>query len=277
MDYELMPDKLLIDGNSKPNVSFVPYAAEAPIVKGKSRLTQHMISLITKGEKLIYTNGRPLHITPKTILLLSSGNYLFTEKLDGLERVKSILIFFDREYLQNIIKVSAHPSKNNSEKIPYSLFDKDEYLNNFINSVETLLSSNIFSESMQAAKLNELLVYLFNKYPETLHNFQDVSEALTIEERIQNAAQQNVFNNLSVSELAFLCHVSLPTFKRKFHQLYNLSPGKWMQLQRITTAAALLHKGVKPSEVYLQVGYENHSSFSQAFKEHFEVLPKDYK
>lgn len=276
MDYELMPDKLQINGNSKPNVSFLPYASEIPIVKGKSRLTQHMISLITKGEKLIYTNGRPLHINSEKILLLSAGNYLFTEKLDGTERIKSILVFFDREYLQNIIKTNAALPTINSEKTPYAFIPKDEYLDHFISSVESLLNSDIFSESLQVAKLNELLVYLFNRYPQTLYNFQDVSEVLTVEERIQKAMQQNIFNNLTVSELAFLCHVSLPTFKRKFQKLYNETPGKWMQVQRITLAAELLNKGGKPSEVYLQVGYENHSSFSQAFKDHFGVLPKDY-
>ncbi|MEN2402914.1 AraC family transcriptional regulator [Flavobacterium sp. MC2016-06] len=276
MDYVLMPDKLLIDGSSKPNVAFVSYASEVPIVKGKSRLTQHMISLITHGEKIIYTDGRPISLNSKSILLLSAGNYLFTERLDGSEKVKSILVFFDSKYLQNIVNANSLSHNNDLEKAPYAIIDKDDYLSSFISSVESLLNFDVFSEAMQAAKLNELLVYLYTKYPEVLHNFQDVSIVNTTEERIQKITQQNVFNNLSVSELAFFCHVSLPTFKRKFQQLYKQSPAKWMQEQRLTAAAVLLRKGVKPSEVYLQVGYENHSSFSQAFKAHFGLQPKDY-
>jgi hypothetical protein len=39
----------------------------------------------------------------------------------------------------------------------------------------------------------------------------------------------------------------------------------------------LLHYQEKPSEVYYKVGYENHSSFSQSFKQIFGLTPKDFQ
>jgi AraC-like DNA-binding protein len=276
MDYVLMPDKLLTAGNVNPVVSFVPYVSDKPVVKGKSQLTQHMISLVTQGEKTIYSNDESIFITSETILLLSSGNYLMTERPDGPEKVKSILIFFEDNFLKNVQKESLNISKNNSEKRQFVQVSKDDYLNDFIKSVQTLLDQNIFSESMQVAKLNELLVYLFLKYPEEFSKFQNSSLLKTAEQKIQTVIKNNIFNNLSVSELAFCCHMSLPTFKRKFQQLYDQPPAKWIQQQRLIAAADLLQKGSKPSDVYLNVGYENHSSFSQAFKVQFGVLPKDY-
>lgn len=276
MDYVLMPEKLLPAGSAKPVVSFSPYVSDKPVVKGKSRLTQHMISLVTQGEKTIYSNGKPIYISAETILLLSEGNYLMTEKYDGPEKVKSILIFFEDDFLQRALKESLKISKNSFEKFPYVVVSKDEYVTDFIKSVEALLNQEIFSASMQAAKLNELLTYLFLKYPEAFNTFQNSSLTQTAEQKIRTIVQHNVFTNLSVSELAFCCHMSLPTFKRKFQQLYQQSPAKWIQQQRLDAAADLLQKGSKPSDVYLQAGYENHSSFSQAFKVHFGVLPRDY-
>jgi AraC-like DNA-binding protein len=71
--------------------------------------------------------------------------------------------------------------------------------------------------------------------------------------------------------------MSLATFKRKFSTLYSESPAKWLQAQRLEMAARLMtQKNIKPAEVYLQAGYENHSSFSKAFKAHFGMSPKDY-
>lgn len=271
-----MPDKLLNAGSVNPVVSFVPYVSDKPVVKGKSQLTQHMISLVTQGEKTIYSNDESVFITAETILMLSSGNYLMTERPDGPEKVKSILIFFDDSFLENVRKENLKISKSNSENFPYVQVSKDEYLNDFIKSVQILLDQDTFTEAMQVAKLNELLVYLFLKYPEEFSKFQNSSLLKTAEQKIQTVIKHNIFNNLSVSELAFCCHMSLPTFKRKFQQLYHLPPAKWIQQQRLIAAANLLQKGSKPSDVYLNVGYENHSSFSQAFKVQFGVLPKDY-
>jgi AraC-like DNA-binding protein len=71
--------------------------------------------------------------------------------------------------------------------------------------------------------------------------------------------------------------MSLATFKRKFEQIYHDSPARWLQVQRLTLVASQLRsKTAKPGEVYLEAGYENHSSFSKAFKQYFGVLPKDY-
>jgi AraC-like DNA-binding protein len=276
MDYTLMPDKLLKEGEAKSKLRFVLYESEKPIVKGKSRLTQHMISLVTQGEKIIYSDGKPLEITAETVMLLSSGNYLFTERAENPLGVKSILIFFDDELLKNAVIKSEKLSQKDSPKAPYVVVAKDHYIQNYISTVQDLLSHDIFNEKLQAAKLNELLVYLYTKYPEEFNNFQNVSVIKTAEERVKMIAEQNIFNNLSVSELAFFCHMSLPTFKRKFQQLYHQPPAKWMQQQRLIAAASLLKKGSKPSEIYLEVGYENHSSFSHAFKDHFGQLPKDF-
>ncbi|MBF4505364.1 helix-turn-helix transcriptional regulator [Flavobacterium sp. JLP] len=276
MDYVLMPDKIAEKENTKPKLSFVPYVSDAPLVKGKSRLTQHMISLIMQGEKHIYSDGKPIQINPANILLLSAGNYIFTERPNGNPGIRSILVFFDDEFLQDAVRNNIKFPKNASKKTPNILVPKDDYLNNFISTVQSLIYDPIFTESMQVAKLNELLVYLCLRFPEELNNFQNVSIAKTPEERIQNVAQQNIFNNFSVSELAFFCHMSVSTFKRKFQKIYNEKPAKWMQEQRLITAAALLKNGSKPSEIYLKAGYENHSSFSKAFKSHFGKLPKNY-
>ncbi|WP_374755933.1 helix-turn-helix domain-containing protein [Emticicia agri] len=85
-------------------------------------------------------------------------------------------------------------------------------------------------------------------------------------------------NNLTLEELAFLCNTSLSTFKRRFMKLYGMPPNKWILQRRMEKAAHLLKNyHIRTSEVFYQVGYENHSSFSQSFKHTFGKTPKEYQ
>ncbi len=273
-------DEFLTCSQVSQKVSFVPYESRVPVIKGKSTLHKHMISLITEGEKMIYVAGKQIHLTPASILLLSAGNFLYTERFHTHQQIKSTMIFFDDDVLQNLMN-NADQSKNLKNNLkepqPFALFERDDYLKSFVKSIETLLHSNLFNEAMKLAKLNELLVYLLARQPHLLLNFQRTPQARPEEQQIKQVVEENLSNHLSVSELAFLCNMSVPTFKRKFGQLYNQSPAKWLQQRRLTLAAdRLKRKGAMPSEIYMDAGYENHSSFSKAFKLHFGVLPKDY-
>ena len=90
--------------------------------------------------------------------------------------------------------------------------------------------------------------------------------------------ETNITNNISIEDLAFLCNTSLSTFKRRFLKLYGTSPSKWILQRRMEIAKdLLLHHHEKPSEVYHKVGYENHSSFTQSFKQTFGLTPKDFQ
>ena len=83
--------------------------------------------------------------------------------------------------------------------------------------------------------------------------------------------------NISLEELAFLCNVSLSTFKRRFVKIYGSAPNKWILQKRMELAKKLLHHNEKPGEVFYKVGYENHSSFSQSFKQAFGITPKQFQ
>jgi AraC-like DNA-binding protein len=95
---------------------------------------------------------------------------------------------------------------------------------------------------------------------------------------IRQLAEMHVESNSTIEELAFLCNMSLSTFKRKFSSIYNMAPSKWFLQQRMERAAALLRMGnEKPSDVYYKVGYESHSSFTHSFKQVFGVTPSEYQ
>ncbi|HEY2580574.1 MAG TPA: AraC family transcriptional regulator, partial [Mucilaginibacter sp.] len=85
---------------------------------------------------------------------------------------------------------------------------------------------------------------------------------------------QNYMFNVATSQFAKLTGRSLASFKRDFEKVFKTSPGQWLQQKRLSEAYYLIkEKGIKPSAVYLDVGFENLSHFSYSFKKTFGVAP----
>lgn len=133
----------------------------------------------------------------------------------------------------------------------------------------------VFTDNLLSVKFEELMLYLVNKYGA---KFQAYLSSLISEEQSQfrKVVENNVYSNLKLDELAFLCNMSLSTFKRHFTAEYKVSPGKWLQDKRLQRAKDLLDSGtLKSSDIYLELGYNNLSNFSSAFKKKFGISPKN--
>ncbi|MGC3978445.1 MAG: AraC family transcriptional regulator [Paludibacteraceae bacterium] len=86
--------------------------------------------------------------------------------------------------------------------------------------------------------------------------------------------QKNYSFNIPLERFAYLTGRSLATFKRDFQKSFNISPQKWLLETRLKHAHYLIsEKHRKPSDVYLEVGFENLSHFSNAFKLYFGCTP----
>ena len=65
--------------------------------------------------------------------------------------------------------------------------------------------------------------------------------------------------------------------KENLKKHYAESPIKWFQNKRLEYAYYLLNQEQKKSsEIYFEVGYENLSSFIQAYKAKYNVTPKQH-
>lgn len=87
--------------------------------------------------------------------------------------------------------------------------------------------------------------------------------------------RKNFMFNVSLNRFAYLTGRSLATFKRDFEKFFFLtSPSRWLQQQRLAQAYHLIReKGRRPSDVYLEVGFEDLSHFSFAFKKAYGIAP----
>jgi AraC-like DNA-binding protein len=90
--------------------------------------------------------------------------------------------------------------------------------------------------------------------------------------------QQNLYANLSIDELARLCHLSTSSFKRKFNEVYAQSPKKYISRMKIERAAKLLKsKDLRISDVAYDVGFESVATFNRNFHSVYGKSPSEYR
>jgi len=195
-----------------------------------------------------------------------------------------VLIFFGNKALADFHfkyqnEIAGIKKKNKIATEPYIAFKKDGFVDNYITFLKLVIQSGTqLSIQMQLVKFEELMLHLLEKHPLQFLAFPLKKNTELADMEIRKAVEINVVNNVSLDELAFICNLSLSTFKRRFMKIYGIAPGKWLLQKRMELAGDLILKnGERPGEVFYKVGYENHSSFSQSFKQYFGVTPKAYQ
>ncbi|PUZ24943.1 AraC family transcriptional regulator [Chitinophaga parva] len=88
--------------------------------------------------------------------------------------------------------------------------------------------------------------------------------------------QKNYMFNMPLEKFSYLTGRSLSTFKRDFKKAFGTTPQKWLTQKRLELAwHNFREKKLRPVDVYYEVGFENLSHFSYAFKKHFGYAPSD--
>lgn len=82
--------------------------------------------------------------------------------------------------------------------------------------------------------------------------------------------------NISIANFGQLTGRSVSAFNRDFRKIFGMPPQKWLTKKRLELAFQMLTVLMKkPVEVYREVGFEDLSHFSFAFKKQYGHSPKD--
>lgn len=259
------------------------YVSHKEAQRNKILLQQNFINFLEKGEKVLHYANKATVVTDSHFAILSSNNCLMTEKLSDDKEYRSTLFFFSNEKLTDFFVKYDSPikkiaSKTEKPEEPFLVFEKDEFIRNYISSLKIIQQKTpSISSPLLQLKFEELMLHLLEKYPREILSFQTRNLGEYSDFEIKKAVEQNITNNLTLDELAFLCHTSISTFRRKFLKLYGLAPSQYFLQRKMELAASMLLQNENPSEVFYKVGYENHSSFSQAFKQVYGKSPKQFQ
>ncbi|WP_233487105.1 helix-turn-helix domain-containing protein [Tenacibaculum sp. E3R01] len=274
---ENVPDSY-IKGTNNPDLYIYDLKMVDNAIKTKVNLNMHMFSFLQKGKKQVHFADSKVQVDNSQSILIKKGNCLWSELLDTDEVYYCKLLFFSEDKLKNFIKKHINKKVSTKNIAPYFVIENDDYLSTYLNSLNNITtSSSKFMIDLLSLKLEELLLYLLNKFGELFENYI-CSLVLKEESVFQSTIEKNIYSSLTIEEIAFLCNMSLSTFKRNFIKEHDISPGKWFRNKRLDKAKELLEKGnLKVSDIYLDLGYNNLSNFSSAFKTKFGISPSQIK
>ena len=278
MPIENIPEIYINNGAPVPDLLIYDFKMANDVVKSKVHLSMNMFSFLQVGKKQVHFAGNSVAVNKKQSLLLKKGNWLWTELLENDTTYYCKLLFFSDKKLKDFLEKHSTNSSALTDEAPYFIISNDDYIISYLNSLATISSAPpVFFENLVALKFEELMLYLLQKYGS---KFEIYLKSLIVNETssFKKIIESKVHSNLKLGEIAFLCNMSLSTFKRHFICEYKTTPGKWLQEKRLELAKELLEKGkLKSSDIYFDFGYNNLSNFSIAFKNKFGFSPKNLK
>lgn len=190
-------------------------------------------------------NGEP----HKTVVMHLSGQRL-------KEFYRNIDLDVKKNYEYKITSFNNHPLLESSlaSLIPYFDMEGD------------------FPKNIASLKITEaisILREIDKGIDSVLANFDDPDKIDLID-----FMQKNFMFNMPMQKLSYLTGRSLSTFNRDFKKLFNTTPQKWLTEKRLELAYYQLYeKKKKSTEVSLEVGFEDLSHFSFAFKKKYAIAP----
>ena len=255
---------------SNPRLVFNTYTGEN--IAGEAFVADHIFSYIISGRQDIWL-GNPLHAFKEGDFRFFRRNQLSKYvKSPGQDGFRSIAIHIDQFTLKKM--GSAYALKAEREHLENGplLLRPDKMLNAFVSSLDPYLEQQVQDPRIISLKTKELVLLLIDNNPALKNILFDFSEPGKID--LEAFMNTHYRYNVDMDRFAFLTGRSLSGFKRDFEKCYNISPSRWLVQRRLQEAHFLIeNQGQKPTAVYLDLGFENLSHFSYAYKKAFGYAP----
>jgi AraC-like DNA-binding protein len=244
-----------------------------PEISPDQLIPQHSFVYVIKGIIRFY-DGNKNYIFKTGSYCLARKNRLVRfkkEKEDG--ELEKVFVFFDEVFLKGFQeKHKTVVTKFNSPETFIQL-NATDLIPTFIQSLlPYYYGGGNIDANFSDIKREELLLVLLQNQPELAGVFFDygMPEKINLEEFMN----RNYTFNVGIDRFAYSTGRSISAFKRDFKAIFNETPNRWLVQKRLQEAYFLIDKkNKKPTEIYLDLGFEDLSHFSFAFKKLFELTP----
>lgn len=197
----------------------------------------------------------------------------------GSEECEAIAIFLYPDLLKVIYKDEV-PSFLQEDKVPKpkKLIGNqllEQYMKNLMIYFE---EPEVMDEELGILKLKELMMILLKSA-----NHENIRKLLSeiftpVNVKFRQTIEQNLFNSLSLEQLAFICNMSLSTFKREFKKEFDETPARYIKNKRLEHAAVRLVSDQEPiTTIAYESGFQDITTFSANFHEKYLVSPSNYR
>lgn len=174
-----------------------------------------------------------------------------------------------REFYANL---NIKPKAGASQRI--RSFSQHPLLESCLASLIPYFDVKDLPENIASLKITEaisILRTIDKEIDDVLTNFEEPGKIDLV-----TYMEKNFMFNMPMEKFGYLTGRSLTTFKRDFKKAFNATPQRWLTHKRLELAHYELgEKRKKPVDVCYEVGFENLSHFSFAFKKQYGYAPTE--
>jgi AraC-like DNA-binding protein len=265
-----MPGKQ--DSNTKPKITYSCYFTRSR--EGEQFVPEHVLSYQISGTFTINDGQKQYVYNPGDFRFIKRNNLVkFIKRPPPNGEFKSLSVYLDQETLRNFSMEYGFKASNHYTGDSIIVLKPDALFKGLMDSLMPYQQEGVvINEKLQALKLQEAILILLQTNPELKDVLFDFSEPGKID--LEGFMEKNFYFNVQLKRFAYLTGRSLATFKRDFEKLFKTTPNRWLQQRRLQEAYYLIkEKGKAPSDVYLELGFQDLSHFSFAFKKIYGVAP----
>jgi AraC-like DNA-binding protein len=245
---------------------------EDKFFKSDIMFEHHMLIWFISGEtKIVQSDGT--YLFNRGDVFLIPRNQLATiinYPKDGLPHT-TVVMHLTKDWLRNFYsRLNIKPRSSGIAKIRH--YNNHPLLASCLSSLIPYFDMKDLPKNIADLKITEavsILRSIDNDIDSVLGNFEEPGKI-----DLADYMEKNFMFNMPLEKFGYLTGRSLTTFKRDFKKLFDSTPQKWMTQKRLELAHyQFVEKKKKPIDVCYEVGFENLSHFSFAFKKHFGYAP----
>ena len=239
-------------------------------------IPDHVFLYMTKGTVDGYDGNKSYTLKAGEYCIVRKNRLARYNYDKGGEEFERIIFCFEEEFLRSFQekhKLEAGAKFDSADT--FMKINPTGLIPDFIQSLKPYSdSTGKLNEAFEDVKYEELLIILLQNQPELAGLFFDygIPEKINLEKFMNG----NFKFNVRTERFAYLTGRSLSAFKRDFKTVFNETPNRWLVQKRLQEAYFLIDKeNKKSSEIYLDLGFEDLSHFSFAFKKLFGLRPTE--
>ena len=238
---------------------------------------------IIKGNTRLYAPQSRLNLSSGDNILMRCENFVNNWLANEDNQPSEVMIIhFYPEVLQfiydnklpELFTLYKEVNPNPVEKIA-----NNEMIDNYIASLRFYFDNKSYlTDDLLKIKLKEIIHILVSSDQSGTTKTILSNLFQNNEYEFKEIIHSNLFEDLSMEDLAFFAGLSLSSFKRKFKAVFGSSPARYIKTKRLEKAQKLLKKTtLRVSEIAYDCGFNDIGHFSKSFNSAYHLTPTEYR
>lgn len=249
-------------------------------------LSRCAIGYVVRGTKYIYDGDTRSSVSRGELFYMGVGNHYVEDVSEDGHSFEQVVVYLSPERIQSVllhlsmnytINVSATHMCERCRRLNHVAMGCTTSLRNLFAHIACDLRDDVHDVAAESLKVTELL-YSIAVMDECCIRSKVLSNMDAAHGNFEQVIYNHIFCDISIDELASLCHRSLTSFKKEFKRHFSMPPHRWFIRQRLMRSRLLLISTTKSiSEIGVECTFPNTSHFIKLFKKEYMLTPATYR